>query len=149
MGGEAGLSLSHLCASVPLTMTSFARRSRVPLVFTGFGLLKTWNRKLKYGGEFSWNSTSNSGKVSWGGILVCYWEVIFTRKLFLLFFFLGERILPLPVHSTKQILTPASWAGGNRFCWLLWTADVERGEEEEAEKLMNKGGFTIQWRFQS
>lgn len=145
MGGEAGLSLSHLCASVPLTMTSFARRSRVPLVFTGFGLLKTWNRKLKYGGEFSWNSTSNSGKVSWGGILVCYWQ----GSYFYSFFFLGERILPLPVHSTKQILTPASWAGGNRFCWLLWTADVERGEEEEAEKLMNKGGFTIQWRFQS
>lgn len=82
----------------------------------------------------------NSGKVSWGGILVCYWQ----GSYFYSFFFLRERILPLPVHSTKQILTPASWAGGNRLCWLLWTADVERGEEEEAEKLMNKGGFTIQ-----
>lgn len=83
------------------------------------------------------------GKLRW------YFGLLLTRKLFLLFFFLGERILPLPVHSTKQILTPASWAGRNRLCWLLWTADVERGEEEEAEKLMNKGGFTIQWRFQS
>lgn len=107
MGGEAGLSLSHLCASVPLTMTSFARRSRVPLVFTGFGLLKTWNRKLKYGGEFSWNSTSNSGKVSWGGILVCYWQ----GSYFYSFFFLRRKnsSSTCPFHQADPDSSVLGW----------------------------------------
>lgn len=48
-GGDWGaeaitcLSGSHLLSSVLITMTSLARRSRVPLVFAGFDSLQTSN----------------------------------------------------------------------------------------------------------